>query len=381
MKLLSQSQVESLSRFRSDKFMTTSFFLDTDKSRLTKKEILVSLKNLLTEARGRLDGLDLSKEKRAGLEADLAAIQEYCSKEAAFPGAGLAVYACGGAGLFETLPLPEAPRNRIIFDRNPYLRPLSLILDEYHRFLVLLLDRREAKWFEVFMGEIKALDALRTEIPKKVKSGLVGPEARRVERHVDAVVNDHFKKAAQRTFELDKKNGFTGIVLGCADNLATEFETFLHPYLKERLKGWLRAAPLDSPNKVLKEVQTLEKALQAREEEVVVRALVGELEKGGRASAGLRDSLKSLNAGEVQTLVVTRSFAAPGKFCPRCRLLYAEDELKCPSCERKTDPLVDIVDEAIEAAMARDAAVRHVTPPSRLDHYGGIGALLRYKAK
>jgi uncharacterized Zn finger protein (UPF0148 family) len=79
-------------------------------------------------------------------------------------------------------------------------------------------------------------------------------------------------------------------------------------------------------------------------------------------------------------LIVTRHFSAPGKACPRCKLLYAEDELKCPSCERKTDVVLDVVDEAIEAAMARDGEVRHVTSPSKLNHYGEIGALLRYKA-
>jgi hypothetical protein len=41
---------------------------------------------------------------------------------------------------------------------------------------------------------------------------------------------------------------------------------------------------------------------------------------------------------------------------------------------------MDIVDEAIEAAMRRDAQIRHVQPPSRLDHYGRIGALLRFKS-
>ena len=33
----------------------------------------------------------------------------------------------------------------------------------------------------------------------------------------------------------------------------------------------------------------------------------------------------------------------------------------------------------IEAAFRENAVVRHITPPSRLDHYGKIGALLRYK--
>ena len=380
MKFLRRDQVEALSRFRSDKFMTTSFFLDTDKHRLTKKEILVSAKNLLAEARARLDGLDIAKEKKASLLKDLDMIQEYASKDAASNSAGLAIYACSGAGFWEILSLPEAPRNRVVFDANPFVRPLSLILDEFHKLIAFLVDRHEAKWYEIFMGEITLLDEMKTDVPKKVKGGGEREEARRMERHMDAAVHDHYKRAAQKTFDLFKKNGFHGFVLGCPDNLVGEIEPELHPYVRERLKGWLRAKPSDSPDGILKEVISLERALKTSEEEGLVRKLAGELEKGGRACSGLKESLRALNQGEVQTLIVSRHFAAPGKYCPRCKLLYTEEELKCPSCERKTDAVLDVVDEAIEAAMGRDAAVKHITPPSKLDHYGSIAALLRFKA-
>jgi hypothetical protein len=45
----------------------------------------------------------------------------------------------------------------------------------------------------------------------------------------------------------------------------------------------------------------------------------------------------------------------------------------------KTERVADVVDEAIEAAMKKNSEVRHITPPSKLDRYGKIGAFLRYK--
>jgi peptide subunit release factor 1 (eRF1) len=379
MKFVSRGQVESLSRFRNDKLLTTSFFLDTDKRRLTKKEILVSAKNLLADGRTRLEGLDMAKEKKASLHKDLDAIQDYCAKEAASNSAGLAFYSCSDAGFQEILSLPEAPRNRVVFDRNPFVRPLSLILDEFHRLIAFLADRREAKWYEVFMGEIKLLDEMKSDVPKSVKGGGEREDARRMERHVEAALHEHYKKAAQKTFDLFKKNGYHGFILGCPDNLVPEIEPHLHPYVRERLKGWLRAKPADAPDSILKETQALERAVKKSEEDAIVKRLTGELEKGGRACSGLKDVLNALNMGEVQALVVNRLFGSPGRLCSRCRLLYAADVLKCPTCDRKTDPLVDVVDEAIEAAMGRSAEVYHVTPPTRLDHYGSIAATLRYK--
>ncbi len=380
MKFSSRSQVEALSRFRSEKFLTLSLFLDTDKSRSSKKEILVAAKNLLAEARARLEALDASKEKKASLAADLDKAQELAAGDAGSGSPGLAVYACSGEKFLEVLALPEAPRSRIVFDRNPYIRPLTQILGEYRRLVAFLVDRREAKWYAAATGEIALLDEMKSEVPKMVKGGGEREEARRIERHVEAAVQEHYKKAAQKTFEMFKKNGFNGFVLGCPDNLVSEIEPHLHPYVKERLRGWLRAKPSDSPDVVLKETMALERAIRKSEEEAVIKQFTAELEKGGRACSGLKDSLRALAMGEVQTLIVTKGFSAPGRSCPRCKLLYPEDEIKCPACERKTETVLDVVDEAIEAAMRRDAHIRNVQPPSRLDRYGQIGALLRFKS-
>ncbi len=380
MKFSSRAQVESLSKFKSDKYLTLSFFLDTDKKRLSKKEILLSAKNLISEACARLEALDASKEKKASLAADLDAAQELTAKDAGANGAGLAFYSCSGENFREVLSLPEAPRNRVVFDRNPYILPLTLILDEYHRLIVFLVDRREAKWYSVAMGEISLIEAMKSEVPKMVKGGGEREEARRIERRVEAALQDHYKKAAQKTFEIFKKNGFHGLVLGCPDNLAAEIEPHLHAYLRERLRGWMRAKPADPADVVLKETQTMERAIKKSEDEALIKRFTAELEKGGRAASGLRDCLKTLGMGEIQTLIVTKYFSAPGRHCPRCKLLYTEEEVKCPSCDRKTDPVMDVVDEAIEAAMRRDAQIRHIQPPSRLDHYGQIGALLRFKS-
>jgi peptide subunit release factor 1 (eRF1) len=136
--------------------------------------------------------------------------------------------------------------------------------------------------------------------------------------------------------------------------------------------------PSTPQNKVLKESLELEKKLKKKEEEDVVQRLVAELEKGGLAISTLKKTLRRLNRGEVQTLLITRYFSTPGRICPRCHFLFV-DEPRCPSCQKKTDPLVDIIDEAVEAAMDNNCQVKHINSPSRLDRYGKIGALLRYK--
>lgn len=380
MKLQSREQIESLAKFSSESLLTTSFYLDTDKSRLRKKEISLSFKNLIKNGKSQLEGMDLSREKRDSLSKDLDRIHRFCSQSlASFNYPGLAIFSCSGQDFWQAFELPHHPRNRIIFDKDPYVRLLSAILNEYHHIFVLTLDRREARWFDVNMGEIAIVDNLVGDVPSKVKEGgWEGYESKRIERHIATLLRDHFKKVAEKTFVLFKKNHFDWLFLGCKDEYCSDFETLLHPYLQKRIRGRIKVNPSDSHDKILKESQVLEKTLKKQEEDEIVTQFVSELEKGGKAVFGLKDTLRKINRGEVQILLITRNYSKPGRICPRCLFLYI-DELRCPSCQKKTDLSVDIIDEAVETALDKNGQVKHINPPSPLTRYGKIGAFLRYK--
>lgn len=382
MRLSNRPQIEALARFRSPDLLAASLYLDTDKGRLTKKEIVLSFKNLIQAGRAQVEALRLSKVLRESLARDLDRMAEFGTRDlGSFTAPGLALFSCSGGGVWEVLELPHGPRNRVILDHTFYVTPLSAILDRYRRLGILLVGRREAKWYEVFMGEIALLKELESDVPGKVRAGgFKGYDAKVVERHFEAHLQEHLKKAARLTFDLFKDHKFDSLVVGCVeDDLFPALEPHLHAYLKERLRGRLKAKPADPPSKVLKDVQALETELQKTDEDALVARLTAELERGGRAASGLKDILHRLNQFEVQTLVVTHGFMREGRLCPSCRILYA-DEAVCPVCKKPTEYVPDVVDEAIQEAHKRGVAVRHVTPPSRLDHYGGIGAFLKFKA-
>jgi len=381
MKFQSRSQIEALTKFTGQGDLVTSFFLDTDKGRLNRKEIQLALKNLLSGAKAQVEALDASRERIESLERDLALIGDHGAKMlAAGSGDGLAVFSCSRRNFWQALELPHGPRNRVIFDANFYVRPLAAILDKYSPICVQLISHREARWYSVSMGEIKLLDELQSDVPSRVREGgFEGNESKKIERHLDARLQDHFKKTAKRAFDLSKKHPYEWLFIGCEDNHGADFEAHLHSYLREKIKAHIRSRLNDSPAKVLQEALDVEARLKKTEEEETVQRLVGELERGGLAASGLRDTIHRLNQFEVLSLVVTHNFSKPGRICPTHKILYL-DELKCPICDKKTDVVQDIVDEAIETVLKRKGSVKHITPPSKLDHYGQIGAFLKYKA-
>jgi peptide subunit release factor 1 (eRF1) len=380
MKFTGRAQIETLTQFKTENFPVTSFYLDTDKSRLSKKEISVSLKQVLNEGKARLEAMDFAREKKESLALDLEKISAFCAQNlGSFNHAGLALFACSRKGFWLPLFLPHGPRNRFVVGQNFYVRPLPAILDKYRRICVFLISRREARWYEVYMGEITPLDRLASDVPGRVKKGgYEGNESRRIERHIEAHVLEHFKKASRMTFDIFKKNHFVSLFLGCEDDSFPILEPLLHAYVKDRLKGRMKAKPADSAAAILKEAEEIENGLKTDEESEVVKKLIAELERGGRACSGVRETLQRLNQFEVQTLVVTHNYSKEGRVCPNCKFLYLEDEI-CPVCRRKTDPVTDVIDEAIETALKHKCTVKQIDATTRLDRYGRVGAFLKYK--
>jgi peptide chain release factor subunit 1 len=381
MKFQDRSQIETLAKFKGQGDLVTSFYIDTDKSRQSKKEILLALKNLLNEGKTRASSLSAGKDKIDSLLRDLDRIAEYGAQIVQTANApGLAAFSDSRQGFWQPLELPHGPRNRVVFESNFYVRPLASILDKYSHICALLVDRREAVWYDILMGEIKFLDRIQSDVPGKVKEGgFEGTSAKRIERHLEAHLLEHYKKAAQRTFEISKKDPFDWLFIGAEENHGVEIEPHLHSYLCDKVKARLRARAADSPAKVLQEVLEIEARLKKAEDEEIVQKLIAELERGGLATSGLRDTIHRLNQFEVQTLVVTHNFARPGRICPTHKFFYLDD-LQCPVDDKKTEVVQDLIDEAIETVIKRGGTVRQVEPPTKLDRYGGIGAFLKYKA-
>ena len=100
MKFQDRSQIETLAKFKSQGDLVTSLYLDTDKGRMGRKEIHLSLKNLLNEAKDRACGLSAAKEKTDALLRDLDLISEFGSQSLGSSNApGLAIFSASRQGL------------------------------------------------------------------------------------------------------------------------------------------------------------------------------------------------------------------------------------------------------------------------------------------
>jgi hypothetical protein len=312
MKLQSRSQIEALAKHKSQGSLVTSLYLDTDKGRLSRKEIQLALKNL-SRRPGRACGLS-AQDRSALIEISTS------SRNTAARRWGLG--RCNRSRTARRFWQAWAARPRDGTFASFYVRPLAAILDKYSPICALLINRRESVWYDVSMGEIKFLDKIQSDVPSRVREGgFEGTAAKRIERHIDAHLQEHYKKTAQKTFELSKKDPFDWLFIGAEENHIGDIEAHLHRYLRDKIKARLHARVTDSTAKVLREVLEVEAGLKKAEEEETVQKLITELERGGLATSGLRDTIHRLNQFEVQTLIVTHNFSKPGRICPTHKLL------------------------------------------------------------
>ena len=116
--------------------------------------------------------------------------------------------------------------------------------------------------------------------------------------------------------------------------------------------------------------------LEAEREAGVIQRLQGRV-AAGEASARLEGALAAINEGRADTLVVARGYEAPGARCRSCGHL-APTAVDCPWCAEPSEALDNVVDDAIDRALAQDARVEF-TPAGSLDEMGNIAVIERHR--
>lgn len=381
--MITQQHVNRLLQFKNGSYLVTSCYLNLDRSKMPLQMLKIRTKDLIQAAKKELMGKTATHDQRESLREDLEKIELFVIEHApANQHKGLALFSCAGEKFWQAFPLPRLNRNILIADHVPYIRPLSAILSEYHRYCTVLVDRTHGKLFEVYMGEIVEHTGRIDPVPRRVREGgLGGREERGIERHHDQAVHQHYQKLADSVFESFQREKFDWLVLGGQRDVLREFKNHLHPYLRER---WVddfhsHTAQMTAPE-VLAQSLEIEHNVEWKLEQRMADELVQKSQTHDRAVSGVTSTLAALGRGEAQMLLVEDGFETPGYVCHDCRHVSLEDAA-CPRCHQPTQACPDVVDEAIELALQKSCQIEHVHSATQLHEAGRMGAFLRYQTR
>ena len=292
---------------------------------------------------------------------------------------GLAFFACSADGFFEVVESPLPVRNGIAVNHTPHVRPLESILQAYERFAVVLVDRQRTRLFRFELGELRE----HTEVFDAAPRGATlaghpaqGSRGAAVQRRTDEVAHRHLKHAADVTFAELQRRPVDHLILGGPHEIVVEFEGLLHPWIRERVVDRLAISATAGPEEVRQAALCVEAGVARRNE----AALVGRLRDAvgtGAGVAGLEPTLAAMVERRVDVLLVSEGYATEGWRCRSCRYVGPLGR-RCPVCGKAMDLVDDVVEEAVEEALANKCRVQMVRENADLDVLGRIGALLRF---
>src|SRR5687767_695236 len=145
---IARRRLRRLAEVRPERGMVLSVFFNLDPSEFaTPAARSTEATSVLTAAAHRIDeARELEHDERVALRADLERVRELLSGGDLAQNSthGLAVYACGLAGLLEIVRLPYPIESRAVLNHTPYVEPLVRIGGD-ERWCVLLVNRKTAR--------------------------------------------------------------------------------------------------------------------------------------------------------------------------------------------------------------------------------------------
>ena len=267
------------------------------------------------------------------------------------PRRGLCVVSCIKYGLFEVFASPEPLAAALTVSRRPEMNALSAIRRDYKRFLVLLADKRQARFIEMHLGESCELETLHGNF---AGGGLAALAARAEELRIS--------RRADR------------FVLGAPPALQAPLERLMTPELRDGLILEPLLAPDRPAAAAAERVAHNEREARKVRETVLVQRFLDDLRDGG-AVAGLDAAAAALQQGCARLLLVREGYAKMGRSCEECGRLSVNHR-SCPHCFRGTIAVLDLVAELADRAAAAGVEVFRVAGDARFDAAGRIGVCL-----
>jgi len=378
---MTREQIRELAEFHDQNSCAVSFYFQPATPRnKAHKEDTILIKDLAREAMRALE----PKGKRECGRADIERIVRLSGDLRSNGTHAKAVFACASQNIWREYDLPPTlGGTQLIVDRYFHLKPVAHLLGASPLLAIVLLDRHRARIFDLRLGELTEREDLFHPLPRRGRSdGFSGYEGGHAQRRVEDEVRQHFKNIAENLKELMEKGVFEKWILACQDAHRPMFESQLHPYVSQALIGDFHADLAHATRDELRNhaQEIVDKWQNGRRRDLVAQVL-SQARSHGRGVSGLRRVLRSLELGEVQTLLIGENLQAHAVECSGCGHIDAHLVSYCPICGRATQEIVDVGEAILPWVVRRDIETFYVKNDPEFDEVGNIAALLRFRSE
>lgn len=319
----------------------------------------------------------------------------------------------GGPGTekMETYVLePPEPINVYFYrcDAKFHIEPLMAMVRERDAYGVIVVDSTEAVVAVVRGQRMEVLREFTSGIPGKHRAG--GQSARRFERIREQAMNDYFRRVGAHAYDLlGKVSGLKGLIIGGPGPTKYDFieGDYLNYMLKEKILATVDTSYVGEQgvDEIISKSQDVLRGVRYLEEKRLVQKFLYEIgHETGLGVYGETQVRRYLNAGIVDLLLVSEKLnilhvnakckncgAVEDSLVPQAGFVRFEQDLmattckKCNSTSLYVEETKDLVDELLEIADKQNTNIAVISTETDegvmlKDSFGGIAAILRYKA-
>jgi peptide chain release factor subunit 1 len=370
-------RLRELAAFRAEKGCAVSLFVDLDPSVApTAGDVDSRFNALLSDGEKALSRESLAHDARQGLKADFARIRRFFDADFDRDGArGLAVFAAGPDNYWSTLSLSDSVPDAVRIRRDFNLAPLVPLVGRGEGALVAVVGREQGQLFRLRDGRLEEVVDRWEEQPGRHDQG--GWSQARYQRHIENLVQGHFKDVADALERQLRGAQASKVVLVASDEARTDFLDTLSADARGAVVGTTTAEAHASPAELLSVVQPILAEARAGDERAVLDRWREEAGRNGRAASGWEATLEAASDGRVELLLFQAGANRPAWQCPACGRGSASGG-SCPLDGTSMEEVDDGLDVAVHRTLAHGGSVLALGTHRDLDPVEGIGALLRY---
>ncbi len=380
---ITRREVEGLGALRSDEWPIISLYLRVDKEHITDDHYAIRLKNLLKELERAREQIGLNRAQSQAVDEDVERIRAFFRDHGDEFGQGVALFASSRAGLWRVYHVPREVGNEADLDFRPVIGRLVRVVELFEPICTCVISRDRAR---IFRGHLVSFQEVAVRLDEEVpgQHGQGGWSQARFARHIEDHVRQHFQRVGHVLFQLFEQDPFRFLVVAGPDEVVADFVDGLHPYLRERYVGSFNSLMEATAKEIREETKRIVTAWQEQERRRYVDLVLEEALSQDMAVVGLDRVVEVVQMQNVNSLVVDDQLSAPGRYCLRCGALQpiGSEASECVFCGGLTRARENIVPEVYAEAYRQNANLVFLSERdlrARLEPFGGIGAILRYR--
>jgi peptide subunit release factor 1 (eRF1) len=378
--MITRNDIQELANFHSPEACAVTFYYQpaTPLNKSHREEAIL-LKDLVRNALREAE----KKGRNGGPRADLERINGMVESLHGNGGKAKAVFACSQQQFWREFDVPaQLPKTNLLLNQRFHLKPLAAIVDGVHAICVVLVDRAKARVFEIVNDNVSEKLDFVNELTRRGKSdGWGGYDGGHAERRQMNEALQHFKVVADYIEHCFERGQCDRLVVGCHHDIWSEFQPQLRSNARQHLAGNFRVDPKSVTPEQVKQLALPQIAeYEAGMKRELIQEVIGEAHRNGRGAIGLRRVLRSLEIGEVQTLLLGSNFLAPGVKCFNCGHIDMHVSPTCVVCGKENVVLEDVGDAIVGHSIRSGIEIMYIAGDPEFDRIGRIAALLRFRA-